>query len=121
VVLEAGLTVSVSAVEVLAEKFVSPLYTAVMECVPGSRPLYIMRAGPPAERVAVLRLVVPSINVTVPVGVPPVEGETVTMKVTHWLNTLGFGLAVTVVVVGAWLIVSVRTAEVLGAKFALPE
>jgi hypothetical protein len=49
----------------------------------------------------VVREVVPSSKVTVPVGVPPLTGATVITKLTDWLNTLGFGLTANVVVVGA--------------------
>lgn len=67
-----------------------------------------------------LRVFVPSIKVTVPVGVPPVAGATVTTKLIHWLNTLGFGLAVKVVVVAAGLMVCDKTLEVLAVVLASP-
>ena len=67
-----------------------------------------------------MRVVVPSIKETVPVGVPPAAPETVITKLTDWLNTLGFGLAVTVVVVAAWLMVWDKTLEVLAVVLASP-
>ena len=42
------------------------------------------------------------------------------MKVTAWSNAEGFVPDVTVTVVEAWLIVSVRVAAVLGAKLVSP-
>ena len=67
-----------------------------------------------------VRVALPSINVTVPVGVPPAAAETVIAKLTAWLTTLGFGLAVTVVVVVAWLMVWDKTLEVLAVVLASP-
>jgi hypothetical protein len=43
----------------------------------------------------------PSVNVTVPVGVPPSEGVTVAVKVTDWLNVDGFSDEMTLVEVVA--------------------
>lgn len=56
-------------------------------------------AFPPLDKLLLPREVVPSIKVTVPVGVPPAEGWTVTVKVTDWPNVAGFRLDATVVVV----------------------
>ncbi len=54
------------------------------------------------ESVPVPSAVVPSIKVTVPVGVPePEEGATVAVKVTLWPTIAGLGEAVSAVVVVA--------------------
>jgi hypothetical protein len=55
----------------------------VIDCVPAARVVVVSVATPTALRVAVPRLVVPSRNVTVPVGtLVPDCGETVAVKVT---------------------------------------
>lgn len=69
---------------------------------------------------ALTKVLLPSSNETVPVGAPPFPGATVITKVTYWLKVLGFGFAVTVVVVEAWLTVCVKTTEVLPFKLELP-
>ena len=55
-------------------------------------------AWPVPSSVEVPRVVVPSLNVTVPMGVPPLE-VTVAVKVTDWLKTEGLAEELTVVVV----------------------
>lgn len=73
VVVAAGLTVCVSAAEVLAEKLASLLYFAVMECAPEVK---VERESWAAllETVDVPSEVEPSKKVTVPVAVPPKAG-----------------------------------------------
>ena len=61
----------------------------------------------------------PSLNVTVPVGVPPLPA-TVAVNVTDCPNTDGFAEDTTVVVVEACVTVCVRVEEVLPVKFASP-
>ena len=63
--------------------------------------------------------VAPSLKVTVPAGVPPVD-ETVAVKVTVWPKVEGFALEVTAVVVAAGLTVCCKFDEVLVAKFVSP-
>ena len=65
--------------DVLAVKLVSPLYFAVMECDPADK-LASESCAALLETVAVPKDVVPSKNVTVPVGVPPLEGCTVAVN-----------------------------------------
>lgn len=55
-------------------------------------------AWPVPSKAEVPKVVVPSLNVTVPVGVPPLE-VTVAVKVTDWLKTEGLAEELTVVVV----------------------
>jgi hypothetical protein len=68
---------------VLVVKFVSPPYTAVIECGPTASALVLNVATPPLS-VPVPIVVRPSLNVTVPVGVPApgVTAATVAVKVT---------------------------------------
>ena len=74
----------------LVLKLPSPLYTAVIEWVPGVR-LLIGRLVWPALRATVPKVVVPSLKVTVPVGVPDpgALAVTVAVNVTVWPNTDG--------------------------------
>ena len=65
--------------DVDAEKFVSPPYTAVMECAPPASAEILSVATPP-DNVPVPSEPVPSIKVTIPVTF---EGVTVAVKVTE--------------------------------------
>jgi hypothetical protein len=58
---------------------------------------------------------VPSLNVTVPVGVLLGVAVTVAVKVTCCPEVIVFGMAVTVVLVAALFTVCVKTADVLSA------
>lgn len=69
--------------------------------------------------VTVLRTSAPSLKVTIPVGVPPVE-ETVAVKVTAVPKVDGFKDETSLVEVFALCTVCVSTAEVLPLKSALP-
>src|SRR5947208_2239710 len=62
-----------SAGDVLPVKFGSPPYTAVMPWLATDRPLAVKVATPPLS-VPVPSVVAPSLNVTVPVGVPEPGG-----------------------------------------------
>jgi hypothetical protein len=64
----------------------------------------------PALRLIVSRSAAPSLNVTVPSGVPPVD-VTVAMKVTNWLTGTGFGDADSAVLVALRFTTWVRTAD----------
>ena len=81
-------------------KFVSPPYTAVMECGPGARE-EAANVATPALSAPVPSVVAPSLNVTVPVAVPlpGATAATVAVNVTPCPNTDGFAEDVTVVVV----------------------
>ena len=74
--------------EVLPVKLTSPLYTAVMECVP-TVSVEVVNVADPALSVPVPKVTVPFLNVTVPVGVPDVA-VTVALNVTDWLKADGF-------------------------------
>jgi hypothetical protein len=119
VVVVAWLTVSVTAVDVLAVKLPSPLYFAVMECEPTDKldseswAILLETEQAPKE-------VVPSRNVTVPVTVPPADGATTAVITMDWPKLEGFMFGETVVVVTDGLIVSVIGAEVLPANFVSP-
>jgi hypothetical protein len=67
-------------VEVLAEKAPSPLYAAVIECVPAASELTESDARPLASATLPIT-VAPSRNWTLPVGVPP-AADTVAVNVT---------------------------------------
>src|SRR6202035_753412 len=80
VVEAAWFTACDNAGEVLPAKLASPLYTAVMECVPTVNAA-VLNAAVPALSVLVPSVAVPFLNVTVPVGVPDVT-VTVAVNVT---------------------------------------
>src|SRR4051812_30533511 len=91
---------------------------AVIECVRRLNPDVLKLACREEFKVAEPRVVVPSLNVTVPVGVP-VVALTVAVKVTLWPLFEGLRDDVSVVVVLA-LTVCVSDADVLVRKFASP-
>jgi hypothetical protein len=76
-------------------------------------------ACPDAFNVPVPRLVLPSKNVTVPVGTPPAP-ETVAVKVTAWSNADGLADEARVVVVAPRFTVCASAPDVLDAKFESP-
>jgi hypothetical protein len=94
---------------------VSPPYRAVIECVPTERLAVENVATPLALSADEPRVVPPSRNVTVPVGVPaPEDGLTVAVNVTCCPRTEGFSEDVSeVVVLIKLLTVWVRTDDVL--------
>ena len=84
-------TASETAELVSVVKLLSPLYWAVIECVPAAR-LDVAKVATPDDRVtAVPSAVVPSLKVTVPVGVLT-EEDTVAVKVMEFLAKTGFTL-----------------------------
>ena len=97
VVAVAWFTVSVRMPEVLLEKLLSPLYLAVIECEPAVK-FETVSCAVLLEIAPVPRVVVPSKNVTVPVGVPVPVGCTVAVKTTDWPNVAGFTFDATLVV-----------------------
>lgn len=112
-------TVCDRALEVLPVKFVSPPYTAVIECEATESKEVLKVATPEPFSGPVPNVFVPSLKVTVPVGVPvlPVElSVTVAVNVTELLNTEGFCDELTVVLVLAWLTVCVTALELLAPK-----
>src|SRR5947208_1878611 len=107
-------TVGVSLEEVLPLKFASPPYDALMEWGPTASVLVTNVAWPEAFRVPVPRVVGPSLNVTVPVGVPAplVFAFTVAVKVTGCPDTDGLIEETTPVVVPGSVVVVVGAAVV---------
>src|SRR5438876_649788 len=106
-------------------RFASPPYDAVIGCAPTASVLVTNVAWPEAFRVPVPRVVGPSLNVTVPVGVPAplVFAFTVAVKVTGCPDTDGLIEETTpvvvpgsvVVVVGAAVVVVLVVVVVVGA------
>src|SRR3989442_712807 len=76
----------------------------------------------PALRGPVSRVVVPSLNVTVPEGVPApgLFAVTVVVKVTNWPKSDGLADETTAVVVAYLLTVWVNDGDTLPGKFASP-
>ena len=80
--LKSGATTSrLTPVDVLTLKLLSPLYAAVMPWVPAVSAEVEKLATPPLSA-ELPSCVLPSRNVTVPEGMPPVPGATVAVKVT---------------------------------------
>ena len=69
-----------------------------MEFDPAGNVEVVKVAWPVPSRFEVPRVVAAFLNVTVPVGMPPLE-VTVAVKVTGWLKTVGLAEELTVVVV----------------------
>src|SRR5437773_1866632 len=114
VVVVAFFTVWVSVLEVLPLKVALPPYDAVIGCEPTASVLVTNVAWPEAFRVPVPRVVGPSLNVTVPVGVPAplVFAFTVAVKVTGCPDTDGLIEETTPVVVPGSVVVVVGAAVV---------
>lgn len=91
VVVAARFTVTVIAELVDAEKFVSPEYTAVMLCVPPAR-LVALKLATPLAIVPVPRVLLPSLNVTVPV---PAVFASVAVKIVALPYEIVVGFALT--------------------------
>ena len=91
VALAALFTVCVSAVEVLARKLASLLYTAVMECGDAlAVSADVVNVAVPALSALDPNVVAPSLKVTVPVGVPPNgPGTTLAVNFTDCPNVEG--------------------------------
>ena len=113
------LTVCVTGGEVLVVKFPSPLYTAVRLWVPTLNDEIGNVATPEAFSVTVPRVVAPSLNVTVPVGVP-IEEVTIDVNVTAWPYVDGFSEEESAVELVALLTVCTSADEVLPAQLASP-
>jgi hypothetical protein len=90
----------------------------VILCAPTLRNGVLNVAVPTPPSVPIPRVVVPSLKVTVPVGVPAPgdTGATVAVSVTDWPETPGFAEEVTLEVVAAWLTVWVMRLDVLPVK-----
>ena len=91
----------------LPEKFESPPYTAVILLTPtGSWDVLKLTLPPLSALVA--RTVAPFKKVTLPVGVPPDDDETVAVKVTALPDTEGFREEISPVVVVAYIILDTK-------------
>ena len=82
----------------------------------------VLNVAEPLLKVPVPSVVAPSLNVTVPVGVPlpGATTATVAVNVTDCPKTDGFADEITIVVVLGMLTVWVRVEEVLVLKFVSP-
>ncbi len=109
-------TVWVSVAEVLLLSFVSPPYDAVIECDPTANAA-VLYVALPLLIVPVPSVVLPSVNVTVPVAV---EGETVAVNVTDEPYVDGFADEANITVVLALFTVWVNTEDVLLLSFVSP-
>src|SRR5271154_1201758 len=96
----APFTTCVSTGEVLAAKFASPRYCAVIEREPAAS-VEVVKVAVPAASVPFPMVVAPSKNVTEPVIVPAVAEVTVAVKVTFAPVVDGFSDDVTALVVAA--------------------
>lgn len=97
--------VSVSAADVLTAKLASPPYLAVIEWVPTDSDEVLKVACALAPNMPVAIWVVPSENVTMPVGVPVVELETVAVNVTDCPKVARFAEDISAVELAAcWMV-----------------
>jgi hypothetical protein len=87
--------------------------------VPAARDVVLNVACPETFSVPVPRVMVPSLNITEPVGTPPLE-LTVAVKVTDWPSTDGFSDEAIVALVAARFTVCAKGTEVLAAKLEFP-
>lgn len=122
-VVDACVTVTVTAGATLDVKLLSPEYTAMIELVATGRSL-VARVATPLVSVSVPSEVVPLKNWTVPVGVSVLVpiAATVAVNVTDSPKTEELGEAVIVVVeVGVDATVMVTAGDVFDAKLVSPE
>src|SRR5262249_48067281 len=101
-VVEAWLTVCVRGMALFAARLALPLKLPLVVWLRTAIEVVVYRALPVASRATVVRMVAPSLNVTVPVGIPPPVAVTVAVKVTDWPNTDGLTEEVMTEVVLAW-------------------
>lgn len=119
VVVASALTTSFTVPEP-AWKLLSPLYCAVIKWAPTASVLVESDAAL-FERLTVPNEVEPSRKVTVPVGVPLPENCNAVVRVTLWPNCAALGLADTLVVVEAWVMVTDALDELLPVQLLSPE
>ena len=103
-----------SAVDVLVENFASPLYFAVIECVPGASVDDESVAMPAAIVTGPPICVAPSKNEMVPVSAPAVAEVEIAVKVTVCPAVDGFEDETTVVVVAAVPVAGFTTCDTTG-------
>jgi hypothetical protein len=106
--------------ETLAENLESPAYVAVIGCVPTESADVVKVATALLLSVPLPRVAVPSRKVTVPVSVPEALELIVAVKVTAAPLDAETAELSKAVVVGAKVMLSETTGEVLLAKVALP-
>src|SRR5262249_38094649 len=89
---------------------------------PAVAKLVVNAAWPPAPTATVCRMTVPSLNVTVPVGVPApgATAATVAVKVTAWPVVAGLTDDPRATVVAAGVTVTAAAAELLSPKSPVP-
>jgi hypothetical protein len=123
VVLNACVTVTVTAGEMLDVKVLSPEYTAVIELSATGRLVVSSVATPPVSVWGVPSAVVPLKNWTVPVGVPVpgLVAATDAVRVTFCPTTGEIGKTVTVVVLNACVTGTVTAGAMLDVKLLSPE
>ena len=92
-----------------------------MECAPTASAVVANVANPLPFTAIVASMVAPSLNVTLPVGIPEVADVTLAVNVTDWWYADGLREEVSVVVLPALLTVSVKTADVLPLMLPPPE
>lgn len=102
----------------LAAKCASPLYRAVMECECAAS-VALVKAAVLFVRATVPNVMEPSLKMTVPVGVPDVEGWMVAVKVTARPYADGFAEETSDIEVGAEEILAVTSAELALSPDAL--
>jgi hypothetical protein len=106
-------TVTATGAETELEFVVLPAYDAVIDCVPAAREVVLKEAAPLPLSVAVPSAVVPSMKVTVPVGVVvPDAGETMAVNVTLWPVLICVAEAVNAVVVATKVCVTLTVTAV---------
>ena len=89
--------------ETLAAKIPVPAYCAVMLWPPADNAVVAKVACPEPFNIPDPKVIAPSLNVTVPVGMPdPADGVTVAVNVTVWPQIEGFSEEVSVVEVAAF-------------------
>jgi hypothetical protein len=101
VVVDPPVTTCESAVLTLLAKPPVPLKVATIECVPTARAVVAKVALPAETATFDANVVAPSVKVTVPVGVPPVE-VMVAVKVTDDPDADGFADELNAVLVAPW-------------------
>src|SRR5437870_12023892 len=106
--------------DVLPVKLTSPLYTAVIVCVPvpkveSGRVAVPREAQLHVETDAVPVVFAPSVKVTVPLGDPAFWATRVATKLTVWATMEGCGLELSVVVVGVRVV-----AELMFSRMVTP-
>src|SRR4051794_23985833 len=107
--------------ELVAGKWAFPRYRADNRCVPAASGGGLIVAAP-LTIAAPPTTVLPSMNCTVPVGVPPPSGRTAAMSVAGWPAACGFVCAIRNgrVEAASGRTVADPALERLAAKFVLP-